>query len=56
MTTLKRSLTSEAMLGHVTTAEGKSVRGDDGPDAPFIDDHAVQRRRQLSIHSEMALD
>lgn len=30
MTTLKRSLRSEAMLGHVTTAEGKSVRGDDG--------------------------
>jgi site-specific DNA recombinase len=30
MTTLKRSLQSEAMLGHVTTAEGKSVRGDDG--------------------------
>jgi site-specific DNA recombinase len=30
MTTLKRSLRSEAMLGHVTTAAGKSVRGDDG--------------------------
>lgn len=30
MTTLKRSLRSEAMLGQVTTAEGKSVRNDDG--------------------------
>jgi site-specific DNA recombinase len=30
MTTLKRSLKSEAMLGQVTTAEGKSIRGDDG--------------------------
>ena len=28
MTTLKRSLRSEAMLGHVTTADGKAVRGD----------------------------
>lgn len=30
VTPLKRSLTSEAMLGRVTDAHGKSIRGDDG--------------------------
>lgn len=30
MTSMRRSLRSEAMLGYVTNAEGKSLRGDDG--------------------------
>lgn len=41
-TTLKRSLRSEAMLGHVTTAEGRSVRGDDG--SPVVRATAILER------------
>ena len=53
MTTLKRSLQSEAMLGHVTTAEGKSIRGDDGSPVvrttPILSRDAFDRVRPNSV-------